>query len=62
MWEIIKSDINNTLSENIDIVHSDRLWVPGGWIVRTIVKHAYSGASVHSSQMFVKDINHGWKL
>ena len=54
LWETINDNACNT--------RSDRLRVPGGWIVRTITYtgHANGGAAV--AQTFVVDHNHEWKL
>lgn len=38
--------------------HSERLKVPGGWIVRSWI--SYNGSSVH--QIFIADVNHAWEL
>ena len=42
--------------------NSDRLKVPGGWIVRSCVKSGSydGGASVH--QIFISDSKHIWNL
>jgi hypothetical protein len=40
-------------------VASTRLWVPGGWIVRSVVTRMDAGA--HCSQIFVSDPNHEWE-
>lgn len=39
---------------------SHRLWVPGGWIVRSASSRYKYGTSI--SQTFVPDENHSWKL
>jgi len=59
-WE--ETDTKNVLNEDHHPVstYSDRLEVPGGWIVRTIVNIYNSGVSVH--QVFVPDPEHLWEL
>jgi hypothetical protein len=43
--------------------YSDRLKVPGGWIVASyIVIDRYKGASVSIHQVFVADPSHEWQL
>jgi hypothetical protein len=38
---------------------SDRLKVPGGWIIRTFIQRgSYAGGSIH--QIFIKDENYTW--
>lgn len=55
MWEPLKEKELNA--------QSGRLKVPGGWIVRTIIKFdTAEGASCAVSQTFISDINHGWAL
>ena len=53
-WEKIEDRINST---------SDRLKVPGGWLVR--VTHDYSpcgpGAATAVSVTFISDPNHEWE-
>jgi len=39
--------------------HTDRLRVPGGWIVRSLKVYG-DGCSVH--QVFIEDKNHTWEL
>jgi len=38
---------------------SDRLMVPGGWIVRSRI-YTSNGCSVH--QIFIEDLMHEWKI
>lgn len=58
-----------------DIVESDeplaslgtrtqRLKVPGGWLIRTTASDTYSGEypAVAVALVFVPDVAHGWKL
>lgn len=55
MWEPLKDVDRN--------VQSYRLKVPGGWIVRTIIRYDTSeGASCAAEQTFVSDPNHEWTL
>lgn len=44
------------------MVRSDRLKVPGGWIVRSrnFTMNSHGGTAIH--QLFIPDINHEWKL
>ena len=49
-WELIESG-NKWVS--------DRLWVYGGWIVRTIT---YGVKDDMIAQTFVSDVGHEWKL
>lgn len=51
MWELIESNRG---------LFSDRLGVPGGWIVRSIIPSGNTGASVH--MIFVNDPSHEWKI
>jgi len=44
--------------ESIDR-HTDRMKVPGGWIVRSLKVYG-EGCSIH--QVFIEDKNHTWKL
>lgn len=42
-------------------VQSSRLKVPGGWIVRTIIKYdTAEGAGCAVDQTFLNDANHEW--
>jgi len=41
---------------------TDRLKVPGGWIVRTRISTIWQGCSIHSSMEFIKDPGHEWKI
>ena len=43
--------------KNIDN-ETDRLKVPGGWIIRTTEYYIQKSVAVH--QIFVKDENHEW--
>ncbi len=54
MWEI--------LADSATDASSHRLKVPGGWIVRTIVRY-YGGTGVNCAveQTFVSDPNHEWE-
>jgi len=53
MWERLK-DID-------PVAQCSRLKVPGGWIVRTILKYdTAEGASCAVEQTFVNDANHEW--
>jgi hypothetical protein len=55
MWEIIEMRIE-------DAACSDRLKVPGGWIVRSYTsmgKYSNEGG-IH--QIFISDVNHTWIL
>ena len=54
MWEEIPR------STNIHSCMSDRLEVPGGWIVRSVYYVASLGVSIH--QVFVTDPKHTWRL
>lgn len=55
MWEDIKGSRSNRL-------FSDRLKVPGGWIVRSIILSTGvdGGSSLH--QVFIVDPDHEWEL
>jgi len=46
------------IGETMGRVESARLWVPGGWIVRTVVTRLDAG--VHCNQVFVPDPYHAW--
>ena len=50
-WEPIPGDAT---------CESHRLWVTGGWIVRSKSSGYHMGAAM--AQTFVKDENHSWKL
>lgn len=55
------------LNEIAPEASSHRLQVPGGWIVRTIVKYYQStgdgaGGGCAVEQTFVSDPNHEWKI
>ncbi len=55
MWERIK-DIDSH-------VQTSRLNVPGGWIVRVVVKYdTAEGTACAVDQTFVNDPNHDWTL
>ncbi len=59
MWELILG----LGDQKHATVVSHRLRVPGGWIVRSVsVGYTGTGTSVHSTQTFVDDKNHEWKL
>ena len=56
MWEEIKSEGGESF------VESHKLIVPGGWIIRTVVKYAAAnGSSCAVEQTFVSDPEHKWK-
>lgn len=42
--------------------YTDRLKVPGGWIVRTSDIEVYPYSAISESSCFVRDPNHEWKL
>lgn len=43
-------------------IYSDRLRVPGGWIVRTVVAFdRMEGSAASAVQTFVEDPNHYWE-
>ena len=57
-----KNKGSEVMSKSVDLVafehledHSDRLKVPGGWIVRS-----WQGEGIH--QIFIVDKEHSWKL
>lgn len=52
MWELISNDSNNCVTE--------RLKVPGGWLVRSLYFEYKTGAALH--HIFVSDPAHEWKL
>lgn len=59
MWEKISH------SHGIDVIMSDRLKVPGGWIVRTIIISQSEDKSANNSavaQTTIVDPNHEWVL
>ena len=59
MWE----DIYEITDKNFDYQQSSRLMVPGGWLIRTIVRNTTShSTSVHCAQTFVEDRMHEWTL
>ena len=58
MWE----DIYEITDKNFDYQQSSRLMVPGGWLIRTVVKNSFEGTSVHCAQTFIEDRMHEWKL
>ena len=56
MWTIIETDTNAN-------IRSDRLKVPGGWIVRSCFSYAsYAGGGCAIHQVFVPDPTHEWEL
>lgn len=56
MWELIGSDLfNGPLT-----IISHRLWVPAGWIVRTVTASGYKAN--YATMIFVVDHDHSWKL
>lgn len=55
--DIMEGVTTITKWERIDR-HTDRLKVPGGWIVRSRI--IYEGCSVH--HIFIEDQKHTWKL
>lgn len=53
-WEILGDcNYNN---------QSFRLWVPGGWLVKSIIKANSGAGGVSITQNFVVDPNHVWKI
>jgi hypothetical protein len=58
MWEEIKQTNERGFVGGSYAV-SERMKVPGGWIVRSRMYNSH-GVSVH--QIFVPDPNHSWKL
>lgn len=56
MWETVESGVEIGLFSGCS-----RLEVPGGWIVRSVVKTA-TGTGVGVVQTFVSDPVHLWKL
>lgn len=59
MWEKIKESPDRVGS---DLVTSDRLRIPTGWIVRTTISKGNGVPGCHSSMIEVTDLNHDWKL
>lgn len=55
MWELLGPIKEDSSFEG----YSERLKVPGGWIVRTIARTFHV---VHTSQTFVADEAHTWSL
>ena len=66
MWEYIQSqsDYDGADQDEESQYLTDRLKVPGGWIVRTIVKASIpkEGLSVATSTIFISDPRHTWVL
>ncbi|HXV27138.1 MAG TPA: hypothetical protein VD862_03915 [Candidatus Paceibacterota bacterium] len=60
MWEKLPQPLEKNRQYAGGDVVSDRLRVPGGWIVRTIVTR-YQGGS-HAAHTFITDPAHEWKL
>lgn len=58
-WEKIAQAQDSSVTGNTTGTTSERLKVPGGWLVRTVVVH-YRGAAV--DQAFVSDPGHEWTL
>jgi hypothetical protein len=58
MWEEISKE--ELPPGNTARIHSDRLKVPGGWIVRSSIGGYNVGAGI--SQTFIADPMHEWKL
>ena len=55
MWEEIKGE------NEASFIESHKLKVPGGWIIRTVVKYASAnGSSCAVEQTFVSDPEHKW--
>ncbi len=59
MWEPIAEPEN---PERTWRTESHRLKVPGGWILRTIVKGIGMNAGAEVSQIFIHDPDHSWQL
>jgi len=57
--ESVQKKPKESLWEDIDD-SSDRLKVPGGWIVRSWISYWNSDGGVH--QIFVVDVEHQWKI
>jgi len=62
----ISTSKNRVMWESIDLIDSrissDRLKVPGGWLVRSIYLRGQQDGSCALHQIFVADPNHEWVL
>jgi len=61
-WELIQHDTKGEILEM-----TDRLSVPGGWLVRSSITISVTGiittsANTSLSMTFIPDQNHKWKL
>lgn len=65
-WEMVVRSKDLTGSGIFDSEETERLCIPTGWIVRTIVTRYSSGesenVSVSVSQIHVDDPGHAWAL
>ena len=60
MWERIPEPIE--ARAGLVNCFSNRLEVPGGWIVRTICVNASSGGGAYVTHTFIPDALHEWEL
>lgn len=57
VWEVVE----DKKVGNIGRILSERLKVPGGWVLQTTV-FRFGGESAHVAQIFIKDDDHAWKV
>lgn len=55
MWELIESQVFDLLT-----IVSHRLWVPSGWIIRTVTANGYQAS--HTAMIYILDHDHLWDL
>ena len=64
-WETVEKVNSRLFSEHVShtFLDTERMQVPGGWLVRTVLYNgsgSYKGDSV--SMVFVPDLSHEWKV
>ena len=60
LWELIDNKVNHQVLRAK--VTTERMKVPGGWIVRTIAGNNGGAISTSVSQVFFEDAGHYWDL
>lgn len=57
IWQLVEEDID----ENGNVLRVERVGVPGGWLVRSVVKNNFSGI-ISSSVTFLPDPGFKWRV
>jgi hypothetical protein len=55
-------ELRTNQHQDMDLLITDRLKVPGGWIVRSFVQNNLGAPAVALAQTFVPDAGQEWKI